>query len=104
MSEGRVANRGRRLYAPGMSDIAAHVAPPLTIADLRSQGLAGLWVTCSRPMCLHGAAKTFEAVGADNSDTVYSLARKGFACSSCGSREVTVQPDWRCHDADGNGR
>jgi hypothetical protein len=52
-------------------------------------------------MCHHGAVTTFEAIRADDSDTVYSLARKGFACSSCGSREVTVQPDWRAHNARG---
>ena len=82
---------------------------PSTIADLRSQGVAGAWVTCCNPVCLRSTPVAFAAIGAAIGlppDTPFpNIARvRRFVCAACGSKRADVSPDWRGHKGKGNGR
>jgi len=56
--------------------------PPLTIAHLASQGVAGAWVTCRNPVCLRSAPVSFKAIGLAP-ETPFRY----------GSRRIDVAPD-----------
>jgi hypothetical protein len=78
---------------------------PPTITQLQSQGVAGAWVKCCNPNCLCSEPVTFEAIKLAPETPFPNIARlKRFVCSACGSGRVDVSPDWRGHEAFGDGK
>jgi C4-type Zn-finger protein len=78
---------------------------PPTIAHLQSDGVAGAWVTCHNPVCLHSTPMSFNAIGLAPETPFPAIARmRRFVCAACGSRRVDVTPDWRGRSAAGIGR
>jgi hypothetical protein len=75
------------------------------IAHLKGHGLEGLFVTCAHATCMHATAFTFDALGlADGVQFPSIVRRRRFVCMRCGSRRVSVSPDWRAHMAQEMGR
>jgi hypothetical protein len=67
-------------------------------------GVTGFRVTCDQMACRHSAFVAFTSAGVDDSVLFPSIAeRRGFVCSRCGSRAVSLIPDWRGHKASGVG-
>jgi hypothetical protein len=55
--------------------------------------------------CRHSAFFAFAAIGVDDGAEFPSIReRRRFICSRCGGRAVNIMPDWRGHQASGNGR
>lgn len=78
---------------------------PPTVAHLKSMGAGAFSVTCARAFCLHSASLTFAAVGVEDRESFPSITeRRRFVCTRCGSRTVSITPDWRGHKASGIGR
>lgn len=75
-----------------------------TIASLRRIGLAGVYVTCARADCLHAKAITWTDLGLPEETRIPEIAgKRRFVCAACGSRRVTVTPDWRAYHPQGGG-
>ena len=76
--------------------------PPPTIASLKAQGVNAFRVTCTKPTCLHSSFVSFAAAGVEDQTPFPSIMqRRRFVCSRCGSREVSIMPDCRNHNASG---
>ena len=70
--------------------LAAMIVPP-TIADLQSQGVAGVWVTCCNPVCLRSTPIAFAAIGLAPETAFPAIAgARRFVCAACGSRRADV--------------
>ena len=79
-------------------------APP-TIGSSKTEGLTGVWVTCLHPDCRRSVALEWDRLGLPDDTPFLEIgARRRFVCSGCGSREVSVTPDWREYRAQGMGR
>ena len=79
--------------------------PPPTIARLKSMGASAFRGKCGRASYLHSASVTFAAAGVEDRAPFPSIAdRRCFVCTRCGSRAVSIVPDWRGHKASGIGR
>lgn len=63
--------------------------PPMTIADMRENGVRSLWVECK-------ACRREVSVVADMipSDVEVPKAGRFFRCSACGSKDILTRPDW----------
>ena len=71
------------------------IKPP-TLADLKSQGFAGFYVTCGNPLCLHSTPVAFEDLSLDPSTPFPAVEKMHrFVCSVCGSRQLPTMPEWR---------
>jgi hypothetical protein len=76
--------------------------PPPTIARLKLKGADAFRVTCARAFCLHSGFVSFAAAGVEDHAPFPSIAeRRRFLCTRCGSRAITIMPDWRNHKAQG---
>jgi hypothetical protein len=79
--------------------------PPPIVAHLKFMGVSAFSVTCARASCLHSAVVTFAAADVEDRAPFPSIAeRRRFVCTRCGSRAVSIMPDWRNHRASGVGR
>ena len=77
---------------------------PPTVAHLKSMGVSAFNVTCAHAYCLHSASLTFAAAGVEDRAPFPLIAeRRRFVCTRCGSRAVSIMPDWRGHKASGIG-
>jgi hypothetical protein len=77
---------------------------PPTVAHLKSMGVSAFNVTCAHAYCLHSASLTFAAAGVEDRTPFPLIAeRHRFVCTRCGSRAVSIMPDWRGHKASGIG-
>jgi hypothetical protein len=66
---------------------------PPTIAHLKSQGLTGARVFCTK--CHRMREVTWQLFGlADKTPFPDIALHKRFVCSGCGSRAFTITPDW----------
>jgi hypothetical protein len=66
------------------------IVPP-TIADLQSQGVTGVWVTCCNPVCLRSTPIAFAAIGLAPETAFPAIAgARRFMCAACGSGRVDV--------------
>jgi len=80
------------------------MSPP-TVAHLKSMGRSAFNVTCAQANCLHSASVTFATADIGDQTPFPSIAeRRRFICTRCGSRAVSIMPDWRNHKASGVGR
>jgi hypothetical protein len=79
--------------------------PPPTIGHMKMLGLAGVWVTCTRDRCHRDVALGFDQLGLPDDLPFPEIgARRRFVCSACGSKAVSVTPDWREYRARGMGK
>ena len=65
--------------------------PPMTLKNMREQGVRGLAVYCLNHACLHRAVISADDYPDDIE--VPSFARR-LKCSKCGGRRVDVRPNW----------
>ena len=78
-----------------ISSKRAPIAPP-TIAHLRGQGLKGARVFCGSIYCGRMIVIPFEDIGLSDSTPFPAIkTHRRWTCQRCGSREVSVMPDWR---------
>jgi hypothetical protein len=81
--------------------LTAMIVPP-TIADLQSQSVAGVWVTCCNPVCPRSTPVAFAAIALAPETPFPAIAgARRFLFVACGSRRADVSPDWRGHRAAG---
>ena len=79
--------------------------PPPSIAHLKSQGCAGVTVSCSEPGCRRLVDLPWSVVGLPEDTPFPRVARlRRFVCSGCGRRSIDVVPDWRAVEAPGAAR
>ena len=70
--------------------------PPPDIAYLRGQGVVGARITCKGTDCGRTVTVTFDQIGLPEDTPFPQIARRRrWVCQKCGSREVSVMPDWR---------
>jgi len=67
---------------------------PPSIQHLKAFGVSNVRLFCDAHACSHKATIGFEALNRSD-QTVFSELR--FRCSKCGSRSVSVQPEWPSH-------
>jgi hypothetical protein len=78
------------------NDSSGQPPPPPTIGKLKSMGLAGVWVSCTRAGCQRSVAPGFDQLGLPDDLLFPEIpARRRFICSGCGAKTVSVTPDWR---------
>ena len=71
------------------------IQPP-TIGHMKSLGLTGVWVSCTRDGCKRSVALEWDKIGLPDDLPFPEIpARRRFVCSSCGAAAVSVTPDWR---------
>lgn len=70
---------------------------PATIADLTVHGVKRAEAECMK--CRHRADIDLLAMPPD---AIFGRIKRRLRCSACGSRDVTLMPDWR--DAPAQGR
>ena len=69
--------------------------PPATIAGLRTNGVTGARVRCTREGCHRLTIVAFDAMGLSEAMPFPLIATaKRWVCSGCGGRAVEVMPDW----------
>ena len=68
-----------------------HPGPPMTLKNMREQGVRGLAVYCLNHTCRHHTVISAD----DYADAIEvpSFARR-MKCSQCGGRRVDVRPNW----------
>ena len=69
--------------------------PPMTLGNMREQGVRGLAVYCLNHTCRHHAVMSADEYPADLEVPSFALRLK---CSKCGSRRIDVRPNWRERD------
>jgi hypothetical protein len=73
-----------------MTAFAGH---PPDIAHFKGHGLRGVLITCTN--CTRMSVMGWEKLGLPDSTPFPDIDRlKRFACSACGSKAVTIAPDW----------
>lgn len=76
--------------------------PPPTIADLKRDGLTGVFVTCT--FCQRSKPLAWDDLGVADEALFPTVAdRRSFTCSGCGGRGVSIMPDWRGYKPAGGG-
>lgn len=72
--------------------MTASILPP-SIADLKSDGVNGAVVSCTN--CHRATVVSWADMRLDDFTQFPDVARlKRFGCSNCGSKAVTIMPDW----------
>ena len=75
---------------------ARNNAPPPDIAYLRRQGVVGARISCKGEHCGRTVTVPFDKIGLPEDTPFPQIARlRKWVCQKCGSREVSVMPDWR---------
>ena len=70
-------------------------APPPTIASMRTQGVRNVRMSCRGPDCGRTVVMSFDKIGLLEATSFPQIARlRRWVCQKCGSREVSVRPDW----------
>jgi hypothetical protein len=79
----------REMMAPKQ---AAPPGPPMTLANMRRQGVRGLNAVCLDPGCRHELI-----FSADDypGDTELSWFKSRMVCAKCGGKRLDVQPNWK---------
>lgn len=70
-----------------------------TLAELKSQGVYALDITCQNPQCRH-EAKEIPLHRFGERDSVFTVASRA-VCSVCECRQVVVNPRWSYENVPG---
>jgi hypothetical protein len=71
----------------------ADTSPPADIRHYKEQGLTRILITCTN--CSRMSVMGWDKLGLHDSTPFRDIDRlKRFACSGCGSKAVTIAPDW----------
>ena len=66
--------------------------PPVTLGNMRANGVPGLNVQCLNPACRHEITFSVD----DYADDIeVSWFRPRMICSKCGDKRIDVQPNWK---------
>jgi hypothetical protein len=66
--------------------------PPMTIGNMREQGVRGLAVYCLNSSCRHETVVNADEYPAEIEVPSFALRLK---CSKCGGQRVDVRPNWK---------
>ena len=78
--------------------------PGPTLRHLKSMGLTGARVDCTEPGCQHSGRLTWEALPFPDETPFPEIeASQRLRCSKCGSKRVTLMPDWTGYRPQGGG-
>jgi hypothetical protein len=69
--------------------------PPMTLANMRAQGVRSLWVVCD--LCHHKAVLNVDCFG---DDVPVPAFRPRMVCTSCGIIGAFARPNWQERRAD----
>jgi hypothetical protein len=73
--------------------MTVYAGPPPDIAHFKGHGLGGIVITCTN--CNRMSVMGWDKLGLPDSTPFPDIDRlKRFACSGCGSKAVTIAPDW----------
>ena len=86
-----------------MTEESRSPSPP-TIAYLRGMGVTGARAACLEPDCRRFGTVAWEAMDfPEGTLFTFIQASQRLRCSGCGSRWVSVMPDWSGYKAKGGG-
>ena len=66
--------------------------PPMTLSNMRKQGVCGLSVTCLNHACRHHSVVNVDDWPHEVEVPSFGLRMK---CSKCGGKRVDVRPNWK---------
>ena len=69
--------------------------PPMTLGNMRRQGVRGLAVYCLNHACRHRTVINVDEYADEIEVPSFGLRMK---CSKCGGRRVDVRPNWKERD------
>jgi hypothetical protein len=82
--------------------MSVYTGPLPDIAHFKGHGLTGAKFTCTA--CYRVIAMTWEKIGLPDSTPFPDIERlKRYACSTCGSKAITIMPDWSAYNPQGGG-
>lgn len=82
--------------------MTAYTGPLRNVAHFKGHGLRGILITCTN--CHRVSAMAWEKLALPDSTPFPDIDRlKRFACSTCGSKAITIMPDWAAYKPKGGG-
>jgi hypothetical protein len=82
--------------------MTAYAGPPPDIADFKGHGPRGILITSTN--CSRISAMAWEKLALPDNTPFTDIDRlKRFACSTCGSKAITIMPDRAAYKPQGGG-